>query len=145
MLFLRGTEGSRISLSALNKRCQLRAELSVAASAGCSYRGTSFWRAVLIKAVLSGCHGFSVSNHDTGTAQSWQPRRERCRAFLRAAPGAGEAEGEHSSACSAVAVQGCFAASKRDFTGREMLGTAVSELSETPGARSEPLLPPERD
>lgn len=71
----------------MNKRCQFRAEpSSVAASPGCSYRRPFFWGVTLIKAVLP------------GTEQSRQPgrgwQRDRCRALLRAAPGAGGARGK---------------------------------------------------
>lgn len=110
------TEGSRISVSALNKRCQFRA---VAASPGFSSRISGEW------CWLRRCY----------QAQRNPGSRERCRALLRAAPGAEKRRGSGCSACSAAVAGGCFAASKRDFTGREKPGTAASELSETPSAR----------
>lgn len=120
-------EGSRISVSALNKRCRFRAELSVAASPGSSCRRTLFWRVMLINAMLQAQRGPG----SRGGAGS----RERCRAILRRLQEREKRRGSGCSACSAAVAGGCFAASKRDFTGREMPGTAASELSETPSAR----------
>ncbi|XP_023791923.1 protocadherin alpha-10-like [Cyanistes caeruleus] len=127
------TEGSRISVSALNKRYQFRLELSVAVSPGCSDCRTLFWRALLIQAMSPGTALAAEAGLAAGSAA------ERFCGRLRERE---ERRGGDCSARSAVVAGGCFAASKRDFTGREMLPRSCQAL---PVLGAEPLLPHERD